>query len=81
MHGLVLLKLNEQGIEGLEVVGGRVCVEVEDGGEGEAEEEVVGSAAGLVARGKGGEAGEVGFGEEERVEPVYSAFVTAAGGC
>jgi hypothetical protein len=56
---LVLLKLDEQGVEGFEVVRGRVCVEVEDGGEGEAEEEVVGCAAGLVAGGKGGEAGEV----------------------
>jgi hypothetical protein len=35
----------------------------------------VGCAAGLVARGRGGEAGEVGFGEEERVEPVDAAFV------
>ena len=76
---MVLLKLDEQGIESLEVVGGRVCVEVEDGGEGEAEEEVVGCAAGLVARGEGGEAGEICFGEEERVEPVDSAFVAVGG--
>jgi hypothetical protein len=33
-------------------------------------------AAGLIAGCEGGEAGEVGFGEEERVEPVNSAFVT-----
>lgn len=35
----------------------------------------MGCAAGLVARGEGGEAGEICFGEEERVEPVDSAFV------
>ena len=35
----------------------------------------MGCAAGLVAWGGGGEAGEIGFGEEERVEPVYAAFV------
>ena len=35
----------------------------------------MGCAAGLGARGGGGEAGEVGFGEEERVEPVYAALV------
>jgi hypothetical protein len=58
---LVLFEFHEEGIEGFEVVGGRVCVEVEDGGEGEAEEEVVGCAAGLVAGCEGGEAGEVGL--------------------
>ena len=36
----------------------------------------MGCAAGLVARGEGGEAREVCFGEEERVEPVYAALVT-----
>jgi hypothetical protein len=35
----------------------------------------VGCAAGLVAGGEGREAREVGFGKEERVEPVDSAFV------
>ena len=35
----------------------------------------MGCAAGLVARCEGGEAGEVLFGEEERVEPVYATFV------
>jgi hypothetical protein len=39
----------------------------------------VGCAAGLVARGEGGEAREVCFGEEERVEPVDSAFVAVGG--
>ena len=76
MYRLVLLELYQQGVQGFEVVGGRTRVQVEDGGEREAEEEVVGCAAGLVARGEGGEACEVGFGEEERVEPVYAAFMT-----
>ena len=35
----------------------------------------MGCAAGLVARGEGGEAREVLLGKEERVEPVDSAFV------
>ena len=49
VHGLVLFEFDEQGVEGFKVVGGRVCVEVEDGGEREAEEQVVSCAAGLVA--------------------------------
>lgn len=80
VDGLVLFELEQEGIEGLEVVGGRAGVEVEDGGEAEAKQEVVGCAAGLVADGEGGEAGEVGFGEEERVEPVDASFVAARGG-
>jgi hypothetical protein len=39
----------------------------------------VGRATGLVAGCGGGEAREVGFGEEQRVEPVDAAFV--AGNC
>jgi len=35
----------------------------------------VGCAAGLVAGRGGGQAREVGFGEEERVEPVDAALV------
>lgn len=64
MYGLVLLKLGEESIEGFEVVGGGVAVEVEYGGQGEAEQEVVGGTASLVALRKGGETGEVGLGEE-----------------
>lgn len=29
----------------------------------------------MIAGSEGGEAGEVIFGEEERVEPIYAAFV------
>ena len=47
---MVLLEFLQQGIQGAQVVGGGVRVEVENGGEAEAEEEVVGCAAGLVAR-------------------------------
>jgi hypothetical protein len=38
----------------------------------------VGCAAGLVAGCGGGEAREVGFGEEQRVEPVDAAFVSGS---
>lgn len=76
MDGLVLLEFEEQGVQRFEVVGRRGGVEVEDGGQREAEQEVVGCAAGEVARREGREAREVGFGEEQRVEPVYAAFVS-----
>ena len=76
---MVLFELCEERVEGFEKVGGRVCVEIDDGREGEAEEEVLCGTAGLVARGKGREAVEVGFGEEERVEPVDAAFVAERG--
>jgi hypothetical protein len=39
----------------------------------------MGCAASLVALSEGWEAVEVGFGKEERVEPVYAAFVTIHG--
>jgi hypothetical protein len=78
VDGLVGFEFEEEGVERFEVVGGRVGVEVEDRGEREAEEEVVCCAAGQVARREGGETREVGFGEEERVEPVDAALV--AGG-
>jgi hypothetical protein len=61
VYRLVLFEFYEECVEGFEVVGGRVGVEVEDRGEREAEEEVVRCTAGLVARGEGGEAHEVGF--------------------
>lgn len=72
---LVGFEFSEEGGEGAEVVGCGAGVQFEDGGERVAEEEVLGCAAGLEARGGGGEAAEVGFGVEERVEPVYAAFV------
>jgi hypothetical protein len=75
VNGLVLLKFCEQCVEGFKKVHRGVCVEVDDGREGEAEEEVLCGTAGLVARGKGREAVKVVFGEEERVEPVDAAFV------
>jgi hypothetical protein len=76
MYALVLFKLEQERIEGSEVVAGRVRVEVEDGGETEAQEEIVGCAACLVAGCGGGEAREVGFGEEQCVEPVDAALVS-----
>jgi hypothetical protein len=75
MNGLVLLEFREQRVEGFKKIHGRVCVEVDDGREGETEEEVLCGTAGLVARGEGREAVKVIFGEEERVEPVDAAFV------
>jgi hypothetical protein len=75
---LVGFELEQEGVERFEVVSGRVGMEVEDCGEGEAEEEVVCCAAVQVTRGKGGEAGEVVLGEEERVEPVYAALMSAS---
>jgi hypothetical protein len=72
---LVRFEFYEEGVEGAEVVWRRGGVEVEDGGEGEAQEEVVCGAAGEFVRGEVREAGEVGFGEEEGVEPVNAAFV------
>ena len=70
------LEFEEEGVEGAEVVERVGGVEVEDGGEREAEEEVVGCAARELARVEVGHFGEVGFGEEEGVEPVDAAFVT-----
>lgn len=70
-----MLEFQQEGVECFEVVGGRVRVQIEDGWEREAEEEVVGGAAGEVARREAGQAGEVGFGEEEGVEPVDAALV------
>jgi hypothetical protein len=54
-------------------------VEVGDGGEGEAEEEVVGGLAGELAGVEGGHAVEVGAVEEVGVEPVDAAFMAAEG--
>lgn len=53
MNGLVLLELDKEGVEGFEVVGGRVGVEVEDSGERESEEEVICCAAGEVTGNEG----------------------------
>ena len=75
MQCLVLLELDEQCIEGFEVLGGGLGVEIEDGGEGEAEEEVVCCAAGEFGGLEVAELEEVGFGEEEGVEPVDAAFM------
>jgi hypothetical protein len=76
MHACVLLEFNEKSVERFEIVGGRGGIEIEDGGEREAEEEVVGCATGEVAGCERGKAGEIIFGKEECVEPVYSTFVT-----
>lgn len=79
MYALVLFELYEQRKESFEIVGGIRGVEVENSGEREAEEEVVCCAAREVAGCEGGEAREVGAGEEEGVEPVYPALVSATG--
>ena len=60
---MVLLELDEQCIEGFEVLGGGLGVEIEDGGEGEAEEEVVCCAAGEFGGLEVAELEEVGFGD------------------
>ena len=75
MHRLVLLEFEEQGVQGAQVVGGRVGVHVKNGRQTEAQEEVLGGAFRLGARGEGGQTGEVVLGEEQRVEPVYATFV------
>jgi len=75
VYTLVLFEFHKQGKQGSEVVGGVGGIEVEDGGEGEAQEEVVCCAAGKVAGCEGGKAREVWAGEEERIKPVDAAFV------
>jgi hypothetical protein len=79
VYGLVLLEFEKESVEGFQVVGWGVGIEVEYGREGEAQKEVVGRTAGKVSGCEGGQACEVVFGEEKRVEPVYAAFV--AGRC
>ena len=66
----------QAGVQGAQVVGGRVGVHVEDGRQTEAQEEVLGRAFGLGTWSEGGQTGEVVLGEEQRVEPVYAALVT-----
>jgi hypothetical protein len=61
VNALVLFKFEQERIEGSEILGGRIGVEVEDGGETEAKEEVVGCAAGLIAGCGGGQARQVGL--------------------
>lgn len=73
-------EFKQEGVEGAEEVEGAGGVEVEDCGDGEAEEEVVCGSAGELARVEVGEASEVGFREVDGVEPVDSAFVTACQG-
>jgi hypothetical protein len=75
MYALVLFEFEKKGVERFEVIAGGIGIEVEDSGEAEAQEKVVCCAAGLSAGCGGGKAREVGFGEEERVEPVYAALV------
>lgn len=60
MYGLILFEFCEKREQGAEIVGGRGGIQVEDGRKGETEEEILCGAAGEVARGEGGEAGEVG---------------------
>ena len=74
---MILFKFDEQGVECAEVVGGGVGVQVQDGGQAEAEEQVMCCSTRLVAWVEGRQASEVGFGEEECIEPVYSTFMTA----
>jgi hypothetical protein len=76
VDALVLLKLKEEGVESAQVVGGRIGVQVENGRQTEAKEEVVCGAASLITGARRGEAREVRLGEEERVEPVDAAFVS-----
>lgn len=69
------VELGEEGVEAAEELEGRGGVEVVDGGDGEAEEQVVGGLAGELAGVEAGHAGEVGLIEEVCVEPVDAAFV------
>ncbi len=73
------VEFDEEGVQGAEVVERVRRVEVEDGGQGEAQEEVVGRASGEFAGVEVGHFGEVGLGEEEGVEPVDAAFVAGGG--
>ncbi len=79
MEALVGFVFEEEGVERAEVFGCGAGVQVEDGGEREAEVEVVRCALGELARGEGGEGGEGGVREEEGVEVVGVAFVSGEG--
>lgn len=70
------VEFGEKGVEAAEEFARCGGVEVVDGGDGEAEEEVVCGFAGEFARFKGGHAGEVGAFKEVCVEPVDAAFVS-----
>lgn len=76
MEGLKGVELGEKEVEGAEEFerGGRV--EVDDGWEGEAQEQVVCCASSQTACVEVGHAREVGLVEEKCIEPVYAAFVT-----
>lgn len=78
MNLLESLELQEEGVERAQVLE-RGGVDVEDRGQGETEEEVVGRAAGEPARLEVGQTTDVGAGEVRRVEPVDAAFVAALG--
>ena len=75
MRSLVVLEVGEQGIEGAKIVEWALSVQVEDGRQGEAQQEVVGCAAGEAAWVEVGKLSEVDLVEEERIEPVHPAFV------
>lgn len=72
---MIRLEFNEEGVEGTKVVGGAVRIEVKDGWQREAEEQIVCRALGKVARREIWELVQVGLAEEERVEPVHSPVV------
>ena len=76
VKGLIGFEFGEEGVEGAQVFVWGLGVQVEDGGDGVAEEKIVCSSAGELARFKVGEAREVVFGEVKGIEPVYSTFVT-----
>lgn len=73
------VEFGEEGVEAAEELGRGVGVEVDDGGERDAEEEVVCRAAAELAAVEVGHALEVGLVEEQRVEPVDAALVAARG--
>lgn len=76
MYALVLFEFEKKGVERFQVVGRGGRIEVEDSGEAETQEEVMGCAACQFSGSKGGETSEIGFGEEECVEPIYATFVS-----
>jgi hypothetical protein len=77
VEGLEGFELGQEDVETAEEFVDRVGVEVDDGGEGDAEKKVIGRAAGEFTTVKVGHAGEVGLVEEERVEPVDTAFMAS----
>lgn len=75
------VEFGKEGVERAEEFEGCVGVQVDDGGQGEAQEEVVGCASGEAAGVEVGHSREGGLVEEKGVEPVYSALVAAEEEC